>query len=210
MPKNHSFRCWVRHCVNARRRTRIPNSHFHAFPVKNTERCRRWLQAVGYEDLVYLPLHSLKMRYVCSEHFTENDYGKTGSNPSLLFTATPSIFPPGTIPLSDEILEEWPPKLASDKGDIPQMETAMLDSLDHTEDSSDKLLASVVSAGILQPAPPKVTKVTPVMQAEQSANQEEEKLSPLPQELLLKHIKNNSGTLIYLLFAHSSYGLFTS
>lgn len=105
--------------------------------------------------------------------------------------------------MSDEILEEWPPKLASDKGDIPQMETAMLDSLDHTgqivltipssEDSSDKLLASVVSAGILQPAPPKVTKVTPVMQAEQSANQEEEKLSPLPQELLLKHIKNNSG-----------------
>lgn len=150
MPKNHSFRCWVPHCVNNRKRTRKPNSHFHAFPVKNPERCRKWLKAVGYEDLVYLPLHSLRIRYVCSEHFTEEDYGKHSATANLFFTAIPSKFPSGTTPLSDEILAEWPPKLASDQTTSQENVVDSPASPGISSSSSDKLLASVVSAGILE------------------------------------------------------------
>lgn len=156
MAANRAFRCWVRHCINSRKRTRIPNSHYHAFPIKNTDRCRRWLQAVGYEDLIYLPMHSLKLRYVCSEHFTKADYGRRVCNNSLLLTAVPSKFPPGTIPLSDEIMEEWPPKIASALSDQSSTNfttySASLASSNITS-NTDTLLASAISAGILKPSP---------------------------------------------------------
>ncbi|XP_034244604.1 THAP domain-containing protein 4-like [Thrips palmi] len=224
MPKNLSFRCWVPHCINSRKRTRKPNSHFHAFPVKNPERCRRWLQAVGYEDLVYLPLHSLRIRYVCSEHFTDEDYGKRSANANLFCTAIPSKFPSGTTPLSDEILAEWPPKLASDRKNSPEIavKTEEISPASPTSSSSsDKLLASVVSAGILESKmdstvhspsivisntptaiqePVKSIEVTMHMESGGASlgmpvqtNPSEERLLPLPQELLMSYIKDSSG-----------------
>ncbi|KAK3911773.1 Peroxynitrite isomerase THAP4 [Frankliniella fusca] len=143
--RKSNFRCWVPHCPNSRKRTRSSTAHFHAFPVKHPERCRQWLQVVGYEDLIYLPMHSLKMRYVCSEHFLESDYSKTSYNASLLSCVIPSKFPPGTVPLSDEVMKEWPPKLASDN----------LFSLSEpyaVSQPNNKLLSSAVSAGILTPS----------------------------------------------------------
>lgn len=180
-------------------------------------RCRRWLQAVGYEDLVYLPLHSLRIRYVCSEHFTDEDYGKHSANANLYFNAIPSKFPSGTTPLSDEILAEWPPELASDRKN--SSDNASPASSVISSSSSDKLLASVVSAGILEPkvesvVHPNLDILTTTSEAQKTVkclemtmdesshsqnipdhalNSLEERLPPLPQELLMSYVKDTSG-----------------
>ena len=75
------------------------------------------MQAVGYEDFVYMPKETLAYRYVCVDHFTENDVLKTGVRPKLSIAAIPSNFPNGHAPLSDELANEWPPKLEWECGE---------------------------------------------------------------------------------------------
>ncbi|KAE8739355.1 hypothetical protein FOCC_FOCC015126 [Frankliniella occidentalis] len=188
--RKSNFRCWVPHCSNSRKRTRSSTAHYHAFPVKHPERCRQWLQVVGYEDLIYLPMHSLKMRYVCSEHFVESDYSKTSYNASLLPCVIPSKFPSGTVPLSDEIMKEWPPKLASDKIIIPSTLNFPASNA-CTSNQPDKLLTSVVSAGILRPSDSLEIRVPSFLENESNIEIREQlpkpvkrleiKASPIPQ-----------------------------
>ena len=65
-------------------------------------RCRKWLQAVGIEDLVGLPVKKLStIRFICSCHFKPSEYNLTKSGKRLSKDAIPSIFSPNTVPLSE-------------------------------------------------------------------------------------------------------------
>ena len=110
-------RCWVPHCKNSIKKFRHPSVLSFRFPVKDVDRCRQWVQNVGYEDLVYMPKETLEFRYVCIDHFTAEDLIKTGLRTKLTATAIPTRFPPQTAPLSDELANEWPPKLEWECGE---------------------------------------------------------------------------------------------
>lgn len=75
------------------------------------------MKAVGYEDLVYLPKETLEYRYVCIEHFTEDDLIQTRVRTKLNLSAVPSKFAAENVPLSDELANEWPPVLEWECGE---------------------------------------------------------------------------------------------
>uniref|UniRef100_A0A4W5L7P6 THAP domain-containing protein 1 n=1 Tax=Hucho hucho TaxID=62062 RepID=A0A4W5L7P6_9TELE len=75
---------------------------FHRYPVKDPERCKRWLIAVRHIKYnVKTPVATLNSLRVCSAHFREDDYERdfqteimgTKNKRRLKDTAVPSIFP---------------------------------------------------------------------------------------------------------------------
>nr|XP_055068376.1 peroxynitrite isomerase THAP4-like [Misgurnus anguillicaudatus] len=69
---------------------------FHHFPIKDLERCKKWLRAINHpkfgEDT---DMGNLKTRRICSRHFKEEDYEPNVlgmKRTTLKDTAIPSIF----------------------------------------------------------------------------------------------------------------------
>ncbi|KAG6438582.1 hypothetical protein O3G_MSEX000074 [Manduca sexta] len=69
-------------------------------------RCRKWVQVVGKEDLIYVPIEKLHtLKYVCGSHFNNKDFNK--NNNRLRKSAIPSKNLKAD-PLPDEMLLEFP------------------------------------------------------------------------------------------------------
>lgn len=75
---------------------------FHSFPLKDVERCRKWLMAIGHAKYgVDTAVDRMKSLRVCSKHFTDDDYKrdlqaellKIKGRRKLKDTAVPSVFP---------------------------------------------------------------------------------------------------------------------
>lgn len=95
-------KCAVPFCNNNKRDN--PTRNFSTFP-KDVERCRKWLEIVGNEELLYLPHNSLsKTRYVCSEHFSLEQYSQKG----LSRKAVPDIVNSRVTPLSPDSVVKFP------------------------------------------------------------------------------------------------------
>lgn len=69
--------------------------------------CAAWIQAVRVEDFLQLNSNILhKKKYVCSCHFTIDDYSSS-LRVHLKRTAVPSVFDKKTIPISDEKMSQF-------------------------------------------------------------------------------------------------------
>lgn len=98
-------KCAVPLCNSTKRDN--PTRNFSTFP-KDVERCRKWLEVVGNNELLFLPHESLsKSRYVCSEHFSLGQYSKS-THKCLSRQAVPDIFNENVIPLSPDLVEQFP------------------------------------------------------------------------------------------------------
>ncbi|XP_045062036.1 THAP domain-containing protein 1 B-like [Coregonus clupeaformis] len=93
--------CTVPGCCFYRKSMATGNA-FHRYPVKDPERCKRWLIAVRHIKYdVKTPVATLNSLRVCSKHFREDDYERdfqaemmgTKNKRSLKDTAVPSVFP---------------------------------------------------------------------------------------------------------------------
>ncbi|XP_066601968.1 uncharacterized protein [Prorops nasuta] len=81
------------------------NCTFFRFP-RDLQRCKRWIQIVGNEDLICLPISFLsRSRFVCSCHFNVTDYKCTQAGKRLVSTAYPIVH--GAQSLSDEQVAEF-------------------------------------------------------------------------------------------------------
>nr|XP_049696291.1 uncharacterized protein LOC126054495 [Helicoverpa armigera] len=85
--------------------------------------CREWLRVVGNEELVDLPTIKLqKEKYVCENHFAENDFNKKGNH--LKRHAIPTLNL-NASPLTDEHLAKFPVHMfrhSEEKGFYPSAE----------------------------------------------------------------------------------------
>lgn len=61
-------------------------------------RCKKWVQVTGKEDLAYVPIEKLHgNKYICGKHFRPSDFKKKKTQlrrnaiPSLLITAKPLL-----------------------------------------------------------------------------------------------------------------------
>lgn len=80
--------CFVKDCKNVRRLCgATTNISFHKFPT-NFERREQWLKAI---DRTLEELCSAKIRYICSQHFKENDFKDFMNNRTLKPEAVPYI-----------------------------------------------------------------------------------------------------------------------
>lgn len=94
-------KCCVPKCGN--NKSANPSLTFQGFP-KDQERSRKWLQVVGYEDLVHLAPGTLtNSRFVCSKHFSSAQFSKR-SKKKLSRSAVPDVFEPHISRLSDDIM----------------------------------------------------------------------------------------------------------
>ncbi|XP_063390009.1 uncharacterized protein LOC134675616 isoform X2 [Cydia fagiglandana] len=83
---------------------------FSNFPI-DEERCRTWVQIVGKEDLVHIPIEKLHhVRFVCGDHFKAKDFNKKGNR--LKKSAYPTLHL-SAQPLSDHQLKDFPQHVAS-------------------------------------------------------------------------------------------------
>ncbi|XP_063387619.1 uncharacterized protein LOC134673552 [Cydia fagiglandana] len=74
-------------------------------------RCRTWVQIVGKEDLVHIPIEKLhQVRFVCGDHFIAKDFNKKGNR--LKKRAYPKLHL-SAQPLSDHQLKDFPQHVAS-------------------------------------------------------------------------------------------------
>ncbi|KAK0084728.1 hypothetical protein PV325_006537 [Microctonus aethiopoides] len=85
-------------CVVCGRSRMNPNNReeeymFFGFPVNNDERCKKWLEFCGREDLYKLTKKQLLQRMVCSKHFEVKDFLNEYFD-RLNCTAVPSIYDP--------------------------------------------------------------------------------------------------------------------
>ncbi|XP_015118082.1 uncharacterized protein LOC107041826 [Diachasma alloeum] len=103
MPKNS--KCVVPHCGHVQQKNK--ECIYAKFP-REVERCKKWVQAVGVEDLTSLSIEKHNgIRYVCGCHFTPDQFCHPFRK-KLKMTAVPSLFDPRVIPLADELLENFP------------------------------------------------------------------------------------------------------
>ncbi|KAK0183363.1 hypothetical protein PV327_001412 [Microctonus hyperodae] len=85
-------------CVVCGRSRMNPNNReeeymFFGFPVNNDERCKKWLEFCGREDLYKLTKKQLLQRMVCSKHFEVKDFLNEYFD-RLNCTAVPTIYDP--------------------------------------------------------------------------------------------------------------------
>lgn len=73
-------------------------------------RCRKWLEVVGDEELLYIQLDKLTMRFVCCKHFKPEEILVYTKRTSLNMNAVPSIFEEGKKPnpLPEDLVSQWP------------------------------------------------------------------------------------------------------
>ncbi|KAH0535089.1 hypothetical protein KQX54_013210 [Cotesia glomerata] len=74
----------------------------HRLP-KDQKSCKEWVRRIGVEELLYKSLKDLNNVYLCSCHFTKQDYR---SNKYLNPGAIPTQFSDDTHPISDEKMEK--------------------------------------------------------------------------------------------------------
>lgn len=77
LSKVHYKKCRYPSC-NLTSRDGVPGLTFHAFPVRQADRCVKWLVNCGLDDWVEMSEKDLKLRYICSRHFTEDNFYATG------------------------------------------------------------------------------------------------------------------------------------
>ncbi|XP_014299063.1 uncharacterized protein LOC103569171 [Microplitis demolitor] len=85
-------------CVVCGRSRMNPNNReeeymFFGFPVNYDDRCKKWLEFCGREDLYKLTKKQLLQRMVCSKHFQEKDFLNEYLD-RLNCTAVPTIYDP--------------------------------------------------------------------------------------------------------------------
>lgn len=85
-------------CVVCGRSRMNPNNHeesymFFGFPVNNDDRCKKWLEFCGREDLYKLSKKQLLQRMICSKHFIDEDFINEYYD-RLNCTAVPTIYDP--------------------------------------------------------------------------------------------------------------------
>ncbi|XP_033226519.1 uncharacterized protein LOC117179011 isoform X2 [Belonocnema kinseyi] len=73
----HYKKCRYPSC-NLTSRDGVPGLTFHAFPVRQSDRCIKWLVNCGLDDWVEMSEKELKLRYICSRHFSEDNFYATG------------------------------------------------------------------------------------------------------------------------------------
>lgn len=77
LSKVHYKKCRYPSC-NLTSRDGVPGLTFHAFPVRQADRCVKWLVNCGLDDWVEMSEKDLKLRYICSRHFSEDNFYATG------------------------------------------------------------------------------------------------------------------------------------
>ena len=77
LSKIHYKKCRYPSC-NLTSRDGVPGLTFHAFPVRQSDRCVKWLVNCGLDDWVEMSEKELKLRYICSRHFSEDNFYATG------------------------------------------------------------------------------------------------------------------------------------
>ena len=77
LSKIHYKKCRYPAC-NLTSRDGVPGLTFHAFPVRQSDRCIKWLVNCGLDDWVEMSEKQLKLRYICSRHFSEENFYATG------------------------------------------------------------------------------------------------------------------------------------
>lgn len=73
-------------------------------------RCRKWLEVVGDEELLYIHQDKLAARHVCCKHFKPEDMRQGTKKTLLHMNAVPSIFEEGKKPnpLPEDLVSRWP------------------------------------------------------------------------------------------------------
>ncbi|KAM4593960.1 uncharacterized protein PAE49_011020 isoform 1-T1 [Odontesthes bonariensis] len=98
--------CAFANCNNRAHRW-VPKS-FHYFPLKDPERAKLWLLAAGLD--VQTPMETLRIRVICSDHFSSDDFIKSRKSAKKILkpSAVPSAFPgiPRTATVVQTVSEE--------------------------------------------------------------------------------------------------------
>lgn len=92
-------------CVICRRKQiKGNNLHLHRLPL-DPSRCLLWVKAIADEDLAYVPIEKLHVKYVCHHHFAPKDY-RPNKN-ILKKTAVPTLNLQQKV-LPEEVFKDFP------------------------------------------------------------------------------------------------------
>ncbi|CAG5073954.1 Protein of unknown function [Cotesia congregata] len=92
--------CCVKDCRHKKPKDQCK---LHRLP-KDEKFCKEWVRRIGVEELLYKSLKDLNNVYLCSCHFTKQDYR---SSKYLNPGAIPTQFSDDTHPISDEKMEKF-------------------------------------------------------------------------------------------------------
>lgn len=90
MERVSSYSCAYRHCKNSRGNTSAIS--FYGFPVKNIERCKKWIINSGNLTLIKNidNLDLVKSLKICEKHFTSQSFNAvSASRKTLIKNAIP-------------------------------------------------------------------------------------------------------------------------
>lgn len=82
--------CAYKDCTNSRRNS--SGLSFHVFPIKDIERCKKWIRNSGNVSLIQNIENPdfAKGKVICSEHFSDNCFSDITAYPKhLIWSAIP-------------------------------------------------------------------------------------------------------------------------
>ncbi|XP_057327582.1 THAP domain-containing protein 2-like [Microplitis mediator] len=108
--------CRAPYCKHRERRSEC---NLYRFPI-DPDRCKEWIKRFGIKDFIKLTPEQLnETKFICSCHFVDRDFILVDNKKHLNPDADPSILDLRTVPLRDEIINNFPPSkpVALDPGD---------------------------------------------------------------------------------------------